>query len=121
LKLLLDEMYPYSIAEQLRARGHDVVAVGERSPLRGASDQEVFGVALQEARALVTADIGFRKVDADHRARGHSHHGIVFTSNKRFPRGSAGTTGRIVRALDRFLREDSGGLALNSSFTYWLR
>ncbi len=35
MKLLLDEMYPRRLAEQLRAEGHDVVAVVELPDLVG--------------------------------------------------------------------------------------
>jgi predicted nuclease of predicted toxin-antitoxin system len=121
LKLLLDEMYPYSIAEQLRSRGHDVAAVTERASVRGASDRNVFAVAQEEGRALVTDDIGFRAIDSEQRARGETHHGLIFTSNKRFPRGQPRTIGRLVRALDRFLSEQATALAEDSNFTHWLR
>ena len=121
MKLLLDEMYPYSIAEHFRERGHDVVAVPERAGLRGAPDTEVFAVALQEGRALVTDDIGFRLLESERRARGDIHHGVVFTSNKRFPRGQPRTVGRLVNALDRFLSGEATGLARTASFTHWLR
>ena len=121
MKLLLDEMYPYSIAEQLRGRGHDVVAVTERPGLRGAPDRDVFAVAQEEGRALVTDDIGFRSIDSEHRARGETHHGLVLTSNRRFPRGQPRTVGRLVRALDRFLSGEATALAESPSFTHWLR
>ena len=111
-------MYPYSIAEQLRERGHDVVAVSERAGLRGAPDTEVFAVALQEGRALVTDDIGFRLLESERRAHGDIHHGVVFTSNKR---GQPWTVGRLVHALDRFLSGEATGLARTPSFTHWLR
>jgi predicted nuclease of predicted toxin-antitoxin system len=121
LKLLLDEMYPYSIAEQLRARGHDVVAVAERASLRGASDRTVFAVALEEGRALVTDDMDFRSLDAEHRRRGEAHHGLIFTSNRRFPRGQRRTVGRLVRALDRFLSGEATALGESQSFSHWLQ
>ncbi len=121
MKLLLDEMYPYSIAEQLRARGHDVVAVGERAALRGAPDRSVFAIAQEEQRAIVTDDAGFRSIDAERRTRGEAHHGLVFTSNRRFPRGQPRTVGQLVRALERFLSADAAALASNPSFTHWLR
>ena len=120
MKLLLDEMFPYSIAEQLRARGHDVVAVGERATWRGASDRQVFAIAQAEGRALVTDDVGFRSIDAEHRTRGKAHYGLVFTSNRRFPRGRPRTVGRLVRALDRFLSTEATALADGASFTVWL-
>jgi len=121
LKLLLDEMYPYAIAEQLRGRGHDVVAVAERASVRGTSDRNVFAVAQKEGRALVTDDVGFRAIDSEHRARGETHHGLIFTSNKRFPRGQRRTVGHLVRALDRFLSGEATALADSPSFTHWLR
>jgi predicted nuclease of predicted toxin-antitoxin system len=121
LKLLLDEMYPYSIAEQLRARGHDVVAVGERPELRGAADEVVFAAAQEEGRAVVTDDVGFRAIEAQHRSRGEAHHGLVFTTNRRFPRGRPATVGRLVRSLDRFLSDDAATLDDSSGFTWWLR
>ena len=121
MKLLLDEMYPYSIAEQLRVRGHDVAAVAERASLRGASDRNVFAVAQEEGRALLTDDMGFRSIDAEHRARGETHCGLIFTSNKRFPRGQPRTVGRLMRALDGFLSGEATALAERSSFTHWLR
>jgi predicted nuclease of predicted toxin-antitoxin system len=120
VKLLLDEMYPYSIAEQLRARGHDVVAVGERAALRGAPDREVFAAAQREGRALVTDDIGFRSIESEHRARGETHHGLVFTSNRRFPRRRPRTVSRLVRAIDRLLSAE-GALADSPNVTHWLR
>lgn len=121
MNLLLDEMYPYSIAKQLRDRGHDVTAVGERSDLRGVPDRDVFAVAQEEGRALVTDDVGFRSIHAEILARGETHSGIVFTSNKRFPRGHPRTIGQLVRALDRFLSSEATALADAPGFTHWLR
>lgn len=114
-------MYPYSIAEQLRTRGHDVVAVGEREALRGAPDRQVLAVAQQEGRALVTDDVGFRSLDAEHHSRGEAHHGLILTSNRRFPRGQPRTVGRLVRTLDRFLSREAAALAGTPGFTHWLR
>lgn len=121
MKLLLDEMYPYSIAEQLRARGHDVVAVGERPELRGGADEVVFAAAQEERRAIVTDDVGFGAIESEHRSRGEAHCGLVFTANRRFPRGRPATVGRLVRSLDRFLSDDAPTLDDSSSFTWWLQ
>jgi len=54
-------------------------------------------------------------------ARGEAHHGFVFTSNRRFPRGQPRTVGRLVRSLDRFLSAEGVTLAESPSFTHWLR
>jgi predicted nuclease of predicted toxin-antitoxin system len=54
LKLLLDEMYAAAVAEQLRRRDHDVIAVAERADLRGSTDEDLLAWARIEDRALVT-------------------------------------------------------------------
>lgn len=73
MKLLLDEMYPATVAEQLRARGHDVVAIHDPGyrRLEGAPDAEVFAVGVAEARAVVTENVpDFRRLEAEALARG---------------------------------------------------
>jgi hypothetical protein len=108
VKLLLDEMYAPVVAEQLRGRGHDVASVHdpEYRQLEGAPDEEIYAAALAEERALVTENVpDFQRLEADALARGEAHATIVFTSNRQFPRGEAGTTGRLVAALDALLSE----------------
>ena len=108
MKLLLDEMYSPVVAEQLRARGHDVVSVHDADYryLEGAPDEEVFAAALAEERALVTENVpDFRRLEADAFARGEAHATLVFTSNRQFPRGEPRTIGRLVEALDALLSE----------------
>jgi Domain of unknown function (DUF5615) len=104
LKLLLDEMYPPAIAEQLRARGHDAEAVTERTELRALPDIEIFALAQQEQRAVVTENItDFNAIANDHDQRGRAHHGLVLLAPRSFPRGNPRTIGRIVTALDALL------------------
>lgn len=108
MRLLLDEMYAPVVAEQLRARGHDVVSVHDPDyrRLEGAPDEEVFALALAEERALVTENVpDFRRLEADAIARGDAHPTLVFTSNRQFPRGEPGTTGRLVEALHLTITE----------------
>jgi hypothetical protein len=108
VKLLLDEMYAPVVAEQLRARGHDVVSVHDADyrRLEGAPDEEVLAAALTEARALVTENVpDFRRLEADALARGEAHAPLVFTSNRRFTRGEPGTIGRLVEALHVLVTE----------------
>jgi predicted nuclease of predicted toxin-antitoxin system len=108
VKLLLDEMYPATIAEQLRARGHDVVSVHDPDyrRLEGAPDEEIFAIAAAEVRALVTENVpDFRWLEADALARGEPTPFLVFTTNRQFPRGESATIGRLVLALDSLLTE----------------
>jgi predicted nuclease of predicted toxin-antitoxin system len=108
VKLLLDEMYPPSVAAQLRSRGHDVVSVHDPDyrRLEGAPDEEVFAAALADERALVTENVSdFRRLESEVLARGESAATLVFTSNRQFPRGQPGTIGQLVEALHELLSE----------------
>lgn len=117
MKLLLNAMWPPEIADQLRHRGHDVVAVVERPELRDAADEVIFSAAMAEGRAILTEDAaGFRILAAEELAQGRSHPGLILTSNRRFPRSDPRTVGRLVTALDELL---SGGLDLAGQ-EYWL-
>jgi predicted nuclease of predicted toxin-antitoxin system len=115
VKLLLDEHLPRVIAEQLRARSYDVIAVTERSDLRGLPDPELFQCAQVEERAIATYNVDdFLDLDRLYQTSERSHAGIVLLSSRRFPRKSVGP---LVSALERFL---AGG-APYRSFVHWLR
>ncbi len=104
MKALLDEMFPQRIAEQLRQRDHDVVAVLERVDLAGAPDRQVFSVAQRERCAVITENVrDFRMLARELVAAGDVHHGLVLTSNHRFPRGRRETAGRLLDALAALL------------------
>jgi len=106
LKLLLDEMYSPVLAVELRARGHDVVSIQDpgHAAAAGASDAEVLAAAQAEERVLVTENIrDYRPLEVGLVAGGSHHAGLVYTSNRRFPRGDPATLGRLVRALDALL------------------
>lgn len=108
MKLLLDEMYSATVAEQLRVRGHDAVSVHEPDyhSLEGAPDEEVFAAAVVEDRALVTENVpDFRRLEAEALARGEERAGLVFTTNRQFLRGDPATIGKIILALDALLAE----------------
>lgn len=104
MRLLLDEHYSPEIARQLRARGHDVVAVGERPGLRGRADRVHFAAMADERRTIVTGNVGdFRPLLAQAGRRGSATAGLVCVSPRRFPRRRS-ELGRLVAALDRLLR-----------------
>jgi hypothetical protein len=104
VKLILDEMLSASIAEQLRTRGCDAVAVAERAELRGLPDVTLFEFAQTEDRSIVTYDSDFLELDRGCRGRGRDHHGIVMLHPRRFPQRPA-TIGELVTALDRLLTD----------------
>ncbi len=78
------------IAEQLRGRGHDVVAVTERTELRGLLDLDLMERADHEERAVVTYNRDdFLALDRQFRQAEREHHGIVILNPRRFPQGAA--------------------------------
>jgi len=103
LKLLLDELYAPIIAVQLRERGHDVEAAKERPKLWGLNDGELLAVAVDEHRALLTENVGhFMRLFHEYGASATDHYGMIFTSPRRFPRGSR-TVGLFVEAIAALL------------------
>lgn len=106
MRLLLDEMYTPTIAEQLRAREHDVASVHdpEFRVLEGEPDEEVWAAAIADDRILVSENVqDFRRIEADALARSEPVARLVFTTVRQFPRGDPATLGRLVAALDALL------------------
>jgi len=106
MKLLLDEMFAPSVAEQLRDRGYDVASVHDSANrrLEGAPDEEIWAAAIADDRVLVSENVrDFRRIEADALARGQPIARLIYTSDRQFPRGDPRTTGRLVRALDALL------------------
>lgn len=104
MKLLVDEMYPAVIADQLRARGHDAHAVVERAELRALADRDLFALAQSERRAIATENIAdFSVIADDHDRSGQVHHGLVLILSSKYPRGDPQTVGRMIRSLTQLL------------------
>ncbi|MGI8512423.1 MAG: DUF5615 family PIN-like protein [Solirubrobacteraceae bacterium] len=119
MRILLDEMYPAAIAEQLRARGLDVEAVVEAADLRSRSDEEVFAVAQSARRSVVTENVrDFLALAAEHAAADEGHCGLILLDARVYPRGSPRTIGRMVTALAALLEQRPGEAA--DSFVHWL-
>lgn len=107
MKLLLDEMMNPAVAAGLRARGHDVIAVGEVRALQGLSDSSLLSAAEADDRVVVTEDRGdFRRLGAADVRAGRSYPRLILTDDHAWPRGNRRTIGRLVRALDALLRSD---------------
>jgi hypothetical protein len=106
--LLLDEMLSGNIADELRSKGHDVLAVVADSALLALPDDQILAHATATGRALVTANIkDFMPHDAQYRAAGQAHAGLIFISSKTFRQDRA-YTAAITGALSAFLDQDPG-------------
>jgi predicted nuclease of predicted toxin-antitoxin system len=106
MRLLLDEMYPRTIAEQLRARGHDVACVRDPEYLTpdGEPDEEVWAAALAADRVLVTENLqDFRRIETGALAHAQPTAHLIFTTDRQTPRGDPATIGRLVTALDALI------------------
>lgn len=108
MKLMLDEMFPATIAQGLRDQhGHDVVAVAEREDLTGIPDADIFLAAQLEERAIVTENLrDFRPIAREWQAMGRVHFGLVMTTNRRFPRAQSRTLGKLATALNHLLKAE---------------
>jgi hypothetical protein len=108
LRLLLDEMYPVRIATELRKRGHDVLAVVERSELRATEDGELLLTATAQGRVVATEDVGdFLELVSDFASEGRAHSGVILVPATTFPRTDRGY-GVLIRALHVYLEEHEG-------------
>jgi predicted nuclease of predicted toxin-antitoxin system len=105
LRLLLDEHFDYAVAEQLRSRGIDALAVTERPELKQASDRALLRIATDERRVIVTNNVRdfVTLVEAFGLAR-ETQFGVLLTHNRTFPRTDDGM-GSLVRSLAAFVAD----------------
>lgn len=104
---LLDEMFSGIIAEQLRAKGHNVLAVVADPALVGLADDQILAHASAAKRALVTANIkDFIPLDARYRAASQTHAGLILVSARTFPQDRT-FTAAIISALSALLDQPS--------------
>ena len=107
-RLLLDEMFPKAMADQLNAKGHDVRAVVADPEFAGLPDEDILIGATEAGRALVTANIkDFMPIDARYRAANRAHAGLIMVSSKTFPQSRAYVTA-VTTALDVLLAAEGG-------------
>ena len=119
VRLLLDEHFAPAVAEQLRARGHDVVAVAELPHLQSCPDEVILEQAAGDARSALSENArDFMLLHEQWRKRGDLHSGIVLTSRRRFPR-TKHTVGALVEALEDLLEARTSDDAMRGTFV-WL-
>jgi hypothetical protein len=105
VRLLLDEHFSPEIARQLRARGHDVIAVKERPELIGRPDRVHFASMPEQRRAIVTQDLGdFRPLLAEAMRAGAQTYGLVCVPAR--VSLSRKAIGELVRSLERLLQSN---------------
>jgi len=118
VKLALDHHYSPAIATELRARGHDVIAVSERG-WESDDDEPLLSLCDRDARVLLTNNVGdFTMIARSWAMVGRQHAGLIFTSDASMPRGRD-TIGRYVEALDELLRANPGDAAFTER-VHWL-
>ncbi len=107
-------MLSADIAEGLRARGRDVIAVDEHGELRGLSDEEQFEFAQAEQCAVATYNRDdYLELDRYYRQVGREHAGLVTLNAHRF-RKAARPSGRSSLRSTRSLPP---GLPIRASCT----
>jgi hypothetical protein len=98
VKLLVDEMYPATVAEALTAAGIEAATVADLR-LGGASDPELFGAAVAGGYSPLTENVGdLARIAAEHSTAGGRHHGVLIALSSRFSRRPAGI-GPLVAAI----------------------
>ena len=118
MRLALDHHYSTAIAEQLRARGHDVVAAIEQG-WDGEEDERLLLACLEDRRVLMTNNVAdFAVIARRWAAEARSHAGLIFTSDSRMPR-SRQTIGVYVAALEALLQSQVNDDALVDR-VHWL-
>jgi hypothetical protein len=104
VKLLLDVHHSPRAAERLAEMGHDVVAAANDHALCSLEDEELLREASAEGRAIVTENAkDFGLIVRTWTTTGEQHAGVIFTSPRRFHRGSAAYPENLVVALARLL------------------
>ena len=102
-RLVLDEMFSPAIAAALCGLGHDAIAVAERAELRAMNDEEVFAWSISQGRWLVTENVkDFRPILLRALQADAITTGIIYTSNRSFPR-SRKNPGPLIKALHAWI------------------
>jgi hypothetical protein len=96
-------MLPRAVAARLKELGHDAVWVHDVD-LAGATDGEVFELAVTEDRLIVTENFAdFTMLLEGRMSRDELCVPVVFTRKSDFPRG--GLVAHLATHLDRWARE----------------
>lgn len=105
--LLLDEMFPPSLAAALRDRDHNVLAIAERVDMRSMTDADVFAWVLAAPCWLLIENVkDFRPLLLlalqARTAATPEGFGLLFTSSRTFPRSRANPA-PLIDAVHKWL------------------
>jgi len=118
VKLALDHHFPKVIAQQLRGRGHDAIAIAERG-WESEDDESLLAACHHEGRAMMTNNVAdFVVIARQWALQGRQHAGLIFTSDQSMPR-SRHSTGQFIQALDQLLRSHTAEVAF-ADRVHWL-
>ncbi len=105
MKWLIDEVFPHAVAEELRSRDHDAVAVFELD-LQGTPDEDVFDLAVNEGRIVVTENFADFAVLVEHRqGADRPCTPVVFVRKSSLPVGGALAT-HLADRLDAWAHDN---------------
>jgi len=100
LRLLLDTHHSPAAAAALLADGYDVLAAAAEPGLGPLEDEDLLAAATRDGRALVTENAkDFDRIVRAWAGREEHHAGVVFTSPRRYHRGSAAYPANLIAAL----------------------
>src|SRR4029077_19137928 len=118
LKLLLDAHHSPAAAATLQKEGHDVLAAADDPVLAGAPDEELLRAATRDGRAVVTENArDFDRITRAWVAAGEHHAGVVFTSPRRYHRGSRAYPANLIAALKTVIANPP---AAQTDWVHWL-
>lgn len=118
MKLLLDTHHSHLAAERLRVEGRDVTAAADDAVLASLPDEELLRAASRSGRAVVTENArDFDRIVRGWVATGEHHAGVVFTSPRRYHRGSNSYPANLISALATLRDEPPSG---DLDWVYWL-
>ena len=107
MKILVDEMYPPTVAKALQAAGIEATTVADLR-LAGASDPDLFAAAVAGGYSVLTENVGdFARIAAERSTAGGHHPGVLIALSSRFSRRPAGI-GPLIAAIQAIAGEQIG-------------
>ncbi|MHB1928778.1 MAG: DUF5615 family PIN-like protein [Acidimicrobiales bacterium] len=118
MKLLLDTHHSRLAAKRLRAAGYDVTEAADDPALASLPDEDLLRAASRSGRVVVTENArDFDRIVRTWVVAGEHHAGVVFTSPRRYHRGSNSYPANLVSALATLMADPPSG---DLDWVYWL-